>query len=325
MRPAADAPDATEATVEVAAWSEGVAPLPIGDTGSSPFIARQPPVVAKGGKRLGRRRGLGLRLSALLIALLVLGSWWFVLDEELRRTASLAPGETLANARVFLERLLGAGEELPAWRDPQRWREALALAVQTLAMSVLAIGIAAGGMLLTVMAAARPLIDGERRPAAAVLSVVVRAGYILARAVPELIWALLIVFVFSPGLLAGALALGLHNLGVVGRLCTETVEALDRRPIQAVRAAGASKAETLLYAVLPAAMPAFLTYVLYRWEVIIRTTVVVGFVAAGGLGREFRLRMSFFHYSDVLLLLLVYVLLVFAVDAASGVLRRLAR
>jgi len=112
---------------------------------------------------------------------------------------------------------------------------------------------------------------------------------------------------------------------VVGRLCAETVEALDRRPIAAVRAAGASKAETLLYAVLPAALPAFLTFVLYRWEVVIRTTIVVGFVGAAGLGREFRLRMSYFHYSDVLLLLIVYVLLVFAVDAASGVLRRLSR
>ena len=80
----------------------------------------------------------------------------------------------------------------------------------------------------------------------------------------------------------------------------------------------------MLYAVLPSALPAFLTFILYRWEVIIRTTIVVGFVSAAGLGREFRLNLSFFHYSDVGLLLVDYVLLVFIVDAASVGLQRLA-
>jgi phosphonate transport system permease protein len=81
----------------------------------------------------------------------------------------------------------------------------------------------------------------------------------------------------------------------------------------------------LLYGVLPQTLPQLLTYVLYRWEVIIRTTVVVGFVAAGGLGREFRLRMSWFHYDDVALLLLCYLALVIAVDLISAYLRRLSR
>jgi phosphonate transport system permease protein len=180
-------------------------------------------------------------------------------------------------------------------------------------------------MLLTVMAGARPLIDGERGALGTLLFLLTRAAWIFARAVPELVWALLIIFVFSPGILAGALALGLHNFGVLGRLCAEVVENLDPRPIRSIRATGASRSQTLLYAVLPSALPAFLTFILYRWEVIIRTTIVVGFVSAAGLGREFRLSLSFFHYSDVALLLLVYVLLVFAVDAASVGLRRLAR
>jgi phosphonate transport system permease protein len=76
---------------------------------------------------------------------------------------------------------------------------------------------------------------------------------------------------------------------------------------------------------LPQVLPQFLTYTLYRWEVVIRTTVVVGFVSAGGLGREFRLHMSWFQYTDVALLLIWYLLLVLAVDLISAWMRRVAR
>jgi phosphonate transport system permease protein len=265
-------------------------------------------------------RACGWGLVALLVA-----SWGFVLMEQQARYNTLISEETLDHAREFFERLAGIGEAQPAYRDPERWRVAADLAFRTLAMSVLATGLATIGMLLTVMAGARPIIDGERTALGTLLFAVTRAAWIFTRAVPELVWALLIIFVFSPGILAGALALGLHNFGVLGRLCAEVVENLDRRPIRAIRSTGASRGQTLLYAVLPSALPAFLTYILYRWEVIIRTTIVVGFVSAAGLGREFRLNLSFFHYSDVALLLLVYVLLVFAVDAASVGLRRLAR
>ena len=79
----------------------------------------------------------------------------------------------------------------------------------------------------------------------------------------------------------------------------------------------------LLYGVLPQALPSFLTYLLYRWEVIIRTTVVVGFIAAGGLGREFRLSISLFHYTDVALIIAWYLILVMAVDLVSAALRKL--
>jgi phosphonate transport system permease protein len=266
-----------------------------------------------------------LLVSGGVLAILLIASWWSVLSAQNDRYVQVISAETLENAGRFLGRLLGEGERQPAWADPARWLDAGRLALSTLAMSVLAMAFAALGMLLTVMVGARPVFPGERRPTGWVAFGAVRFAWVFARAVPELIWALLIVFVFSPGVLAGALALGAHNFGVLGRLCAETVENLDRAPVAAVRSAGASRGQALLYAVLPMALPAFLTWTLYRWEVVIRTTIVVGFVSAAGLGREFRLRMSFFHYSDVLLLLIVYVLLVFAVDAASGLLRRLAR
>lgn len=271
------------------------------------------------------RRSWFLWCSLGAVVAVVLGSWLWVLQEASTTSSTLFSAETIRNALAFGEKLLGRGEAVPAYRDPGRWREVGVLAVQTLAMSVLAVAFAAFGMLATVMAGARQTVDGERSRLGRALSLLTRATYILTRAVPELIWALLIVFVFSPGIVAGALALGIHNYGVLGRLCAESVENLDRRPLRAIRSTGAGSGQTLAYAVAPLLLPGFLTYILYRWEVVIRTTIVVGAVAAAGLGREFRLRMSFFHYSDVLLLLVVYVLLVFLVDALSAVLRRLAR
>ena len=130
---------------------------------------------------------------------------------------------------------------------------------------------------------------------------VMRAVFVFTRGVPELLWAMLIVFVFSPGVLPGALALAVHNYGILGKLSAEVVEDLDPRPARALRTAGAGNFQMLLYGVLPQVLPQFLTYMLYRWEVIIRTTIVVGFVAAGGLGREFRLSMSWFQYDKVIL------------------------
>ena len=103
------------------------------------------------------------------------------------------------------------------------------------------------------------------------------------------------------------------------------VDNLDPRPTRALRAAGSSNFQMLFYGIIPQALPQFLTYMLYRWEVVIRTTVVVGFVSAGGLGREFRLSLSFFHYSEVALIIFWYLLLVVAVDLLSAWLRRLAR
>ena len=81
----------------------------------------------------------------------------------------------------------------------------------------------------------------------------------------------------------------------------------------------------MVYGVLPQAMPRFVTYLFYRWEVIIRTAIVVGFVSAGGLGTEFRLSMSYFHFTNVSLLLAWYLILVLSVDIAAAFLRRLAR
>ena len=277
-----------------------------------------------------RQRISTLRWSVYAAAILTAAAWGFILLGGDSGLGDLFRERTWQNAGRFLAGLSGAQTEGPSsFAQPGRWLETGRLALNTLAMSVLAIGIAGAGALALLMPGARTVSDGTLGGSPSRVGRAVYAGtrafYTLTRAIPELVWAMLIVFFLSPGILPGALALGVHNLGIVGRLTSEVVENLDPAPARALRAAGASGPKVLLYGVFPQALPMFLTFLLYRWEVVIRTTVVVGFLNAGGLGREFRLRMSWFHYDEVALLLVWYLLLVVAVDVLSAQLRRRVR
>jgi phosphonate transport system permease protein len=269
-------------------------------------------------------------LSVVGFAVLAIGSWAYILAGRDSGFTDLFSGDTWRGVWGFLGDLAGKGSEgTPAFLDGDSWRNALSLSLETLAMSVLATAMAGVAVLLTFLPAARNVAFGELSGAPSATGraayFVLRAVFAFTRGVPELLWAMMIIFVLSPGILPGAVALAVHNYGIIGRLSAEVVENMDPRPARALRSAGAGGFQMLLYGVLPQALPQLLTYVLYRWEVIIRTTVVVGFVAAGGLGREFRLRMSWFHYDDVALLLVCYLVLVIGVDLVSAYLRRLAR
>lgn len=280
--------------------------------------------------RVSRRRVGVPMASAIGFALLAVVSWGYIIFGGDSGFSDLFRADTWKDAGEFVRSLLGVGlGRTPAYLEPALWRHALVLSLETLTMSVLAIGIAAVAALLTFMPAARNVafgeLSGSRSPVGGLAFFVIRGTLAFTRGIPELLWAMLIVFVFTPGVLPGALALGLHNYGILGKLSAEVVEDLDPRPARALRAAGAGNMQMLAYGVLPQVLPQFVTYLLYRWEVIIRTTIVVGFVSAGGLGREFRLSMSWFQYDRVALLLLCYLVLVVGVDLAAAVLRRLAK
>ena len=277
-----------------------------------------------------RRSPTFARWSLYAFLLLVAVAWGYIFLGGDSGFTDLFRTRTWDNAGGFLAQLAGLDSDTtPAFLQPAQWLATGRLAYNTLAMSVLAIGMAGAGAFLTFMLAARNVTNGDlgNAPsrAGAVVYYLLRIFYAFTRAVPELVWAMLIVFFLSPGILPGAIALGLHNFGIVGRLTAEVVEDLDPAPARALRSSGAGLFQILLYAVLPQALPHFITYLLYRWEVVIRTTVVVGFVSAGGLGREFRLNLSFFHYDEVALIILWYLLLVIGVDFLSAWLRKLAR
>ena len=277
------------------------------------------------------RPGVGVVAVSLAgFGMLAVASWLSIVLGQSSGAADLFRSETWDNAWGFLQELLGKGSDgAPAFLDAGAWHSALALSLETLGMSVLAIGLAGAGVLATFLPAARNVafgdLSGSRSIAGPGTFIFVRAAFVLTRGIPEMLLAMVVVFVLAPGVLPGAVALGIHNYGILGKLSAEVVENMDPRPARALRAAGASQLQMLAYGVLPQALPQLLTFLLYRWEVVIRTTVVVGFVGAGGLGQEFRLRMSYFHYDHVALLLVCYLVLVVGVDLASAGLRRLAR
>ncbi len=148
---------------------------------------------------------------------------------------------------------------------------------------------------------------------------------LFTRAIPAPIWALIFLFVLFPGILPGAIALGIHNLGILGRLMAEVTENLDERPLRSLKALGASGPQILLYGVLPRTLPRFIAYILYRWEVCIRATVIVGLVGAGGLGRLLAEQLSSFDYRGVVATLICFICLTFVVDLVSASVRRALR
>jgi phosphonate transport system permease protein len=211
------------------------------------------------------------------------------------------------------------------------------LAQQTLALSILAIILAGlGGILLSFTAANNFLLPGgifdfsqNKNPPLFNFGIVIwgisRFILLFARSVPEPIWALIFLFILFPGILPGAIALGLHNLGILGRLMAEVTENLDQRPLRSLSGLGATRPQVFIYGVLPLTLPRFIAYILYRWEVCIRATVIVGLVGAGGLGRLLTEQLSSFDYNSVLATLIVFVFLTIFVDFISHFMRKTLR
>lgn len=141
------------------------------------------------------------------------------------------------------------------------------------------------------------------------------------RTVPEIVWALIFVFVVGLGPFPGVLALGIHTGGVLGKLFGEVLEDVDPRPLEALQATGASRLSIVLYGILPQALPQFVSYALYRWEVNIRAAAIMGFVGAGGLGQRVWVAISLFQEHQLLTLILAIYVMVTLVDALSAWLR----
>ena len=283
-----------------------------------------PRLVRSAGTRLVDPRRLGI---AVLGASVIVGAWWFVLGQA---TGPIPEPATIVSRSVaFVANLLGASADgPPAYTQAASWSRVGVLVVDTLVMSVLAIGMAGIAALVSLRTATRLLTTARfsgRRKLGRILLALTRGSHAISRGVPELIWAMLIVFVLRPGILAGALALALHEFGVLGRLGSDVVDDLDPKPLEALKDSGASGSQTLLYGALPQVVPHLVTFLLYRWEMVIRATVVVGFITGAGLGHQLRLDLAFRRWTELAVILTAYVLLVWAVEAVASGLRRLAR
>lgn len=261
-----------------------------------------------------------ISFSLFCVAVLLLFSFWYV-QADFSKLWMPRTGQLL---------LAVVKEAFPP--DFSQLSQLLTLCSQTLAMSILAIAFAGcGGIIFSFLAANNLLLPGgildaggnNNRLWGVTVLVLSRLLLLFTRAIPAPIWALIFLLVLFPGILPGAIALGIHNLGILGRLMAEVTENLNDRPSRSLTALGASGAQVFLYGVLPATMPKFIAYILYRWETCIRATVIVGLVGAGGLGRLLSEQISSFDCPGVVATLLCFICLTFGVDMVSAVLRRI--
>lgn len=143
-----------------------------------------------------------------------------------------------------------------------------------------------------------------------------------ARAINEMVFAMLFVVAVGLGPFAGVLALFIHTTGVLAKLFSEAVEAIDPRPVEGVRATGANVLEEILYGVIPQVMPLWISYSLYRFESNVRSATVVGMVGAGGIGVILWETMRGFQFQQTCAIMLVIILCVTAIDLVSQRLRK---
>jgi phosphonate transport system permease protein len=142
------------------------------------------------------------------------------------------------------------------------------------------------------------------------------------RAVPDLVWALFFVTAVGLGPFPGGLALAVHSVGMLGRLFAETIEHMDMAPIDALSLTGARRIQVFTHGIIPSVLPSLLGISLYRLDENIRSSLVLGFVGAGGIGFQLLTAMNLFQYRDVSLLLIVIFVIVVTVERLSASLRQ---
>ena len=239
---------------------------------------------------------------------LIFLSFWS-LDLQLARVLSV---ESIARMGKFLGELLSPNFE-PVFLH-KLWRASL----ETLAMSAVGTLIATiFGVLLAVPASRS--YDGDparwRFPTRLLLNAL--------RAIPELVWAALLLISAGLGPFAGTLALALHTTGVLGGLFAESIETVPQQAAVALRVQGVGEGRVFLYATLPTVSPQLMSYALYRWENNIRAAAVLGVVGGGGLGQMLSFHMGLFQMQETSSVLAAMIVLVILVDTLPYFARRL--
>jgi phosphonate transport system permease protein len=191
----------------------------------------------------------------------------------------------------------------------------LRLIWETILMAITATLLATGLAVVLSLLAARNVTPHPAIGAAA------RRFLEFCRGVPEILFALTFVFAVGIGPLAGVLAIFIHATGALGKLFSEVVENASMRPVDGITAVGGTWAQRMRYGIIPQVLPNFTSYALWRFEINVRASAVVGFVGAGGIGQELNHVISFYSDDRVSAVLLLVVLTVTIIDLVSERLR----
>ncbi|WP_409344685.1 phosphonate ABC transporter, permease protein PhnE [Paenibacillus sp. MBLB4367] len=142
------------------------------------------------------------------------------------------------------------------------------------------------------------------------------------RTFPEIVMAILFIKAVGPTPFAGVLALGLHSIGMLGKLYSEGIENLDLGPAEALTACGANRLQTIWYAVLPQVLPDFMSFTLYRLEINVRSASILGMIGAGGIGTPLLFALEGRSWPRVGIILLGIIVMVTIIDLISGYIRK---
>lgn len=142
------------------------------------------------------------------------------------------------------------------------------------------------------------------------------------RVFPELILAIIFIKIVGPGALAGVMALGIHSIGMLGKLFSEAIESMDMGPVEALEASGASTFQKLVHAVIPTVMTELMGFTLYRFEINMRAASTLGIVGAGGIGAPLIFAIGSRNWSRVSTIVITLVITVIIVDMISGTIRK---
>jgi phosphonate transport system permease protein len=214
---------------------------------------------------------------------------------------------------------LGRGREIiaellqPNWAFVPRTIEPL---LETFQMAIVASVIGCGLALPIAFLASRVTAPGR------VTLVVTRGVLGVVRAIPDFLYALIFVAAVGIGPLPGIVALVLFDIGVVVKLLSETVDAIDQGPLEAARATGSGRVQSVRWAVLPQVLPNYVAFSLYAFELNVRASTVIGVVGAGGIGTLLFTQYRFFQWSNVSVIVIELFVIVMAIELVSIRLRR---
>jgi phosphonate transport system permease protein len=179
-----------------------------------------------------------------------------------------------------------------------------------------------GTVIAVVLSAPLSLLAARNTSPHPVVYFATRVFLNLLRSINELIYALLLVSAVGLGPFPGVLAIALHATGMLAKFVAEEIEHVNKGPVEALQAAGAGRMQTILFGILPQVLPAVVGYILYRFDVSIRSATVLGLVGAGGLGFSLITTMKMFKYHETAASILMIILLIWLADWISGHLQK---
>jgi len=191
--------------------------------------------------------------------------------------------------------------------------------IETVFLALMGTTIAVLGALPLSFLGARNLMT--RNPLGTTIYYITRTFFNIMRSIEPLILAIVFTVWVGLGPFAGVLALGLHSIAALGKLCSEQIESIDPGPIEAITATGASALQVVRYAVVPQIVPPFIAFTIYRWDTNVRMSTVIGFVGGGGVGFVLQQYINLLQYRQAATAVWAITLVVAAMDYFSAVVR----